>query len=314
MADVVLIGNGTAAVRALRVLRECGISVPLVVADPRDTGVDTWRESLVGAARNAGYVPGVSLLQPRNPNLPEVIERIVRWSPSVIFSVQCASVLRPPLVSGEKWWVVNWHSAPLPLLRGCDPFAWAVLDGLTTMGITLHLIEDEGIDSGAIVAQALWPIRADTTAWDLYCESIRQGEELLRSTVASIVERQLTPTPQNDRLSSYHPPGQIDFSDTAIRWAMPAKALSAWVRARIFPPLQMPWFSRRGERVEVRRCRATTGRGTAGAVLSPSTLVVAAGKGAIELLEVGWRGEVMSGSEWAERTGLMAGEVLTSAG
>ncbi len=311
MADAVVIGNGTAAVRALRVLRECGISVPLVVADPRDTGADTWRESLVRAAREAGYLPGVSLLQPKNPNSPDVVERLLGLSPRVIFSVQCAAVLRPPLVSGERWWVVNWHSAPLPLLRGCDPFAWALLDGLTTMGVTLHLIEDEGIDSGPIVAQALWPVREDSTAWDLYGESLVQGEELLRSAAASIMERRLTPAPQEAQFSSYHPPGQIDFTDTGIRWSMPAKALSAWIRARIFPPLQMPWLTLRGERAEVRRCRVTRGRGPAGTVLSRSPLVVAAGTGAIELLEVGWRGEVMSGSNWAACTSLVDGEVLT---
>lgn len=312
MSDVVLIGQGTVAARALRVLRGCGIDVPLVLADPRDGGAGGWRESLVQVALSEGYELGKSLLQPLKPDLPEVVAKIEACAPRVIFSIQCAVILRPPLISGERWWVVNWHNAPLPLLRGCDPFAWALLDGLTMMGVTFHLIEDEGIDCGAILAQTLWPIREDSTAWDLYLESIRRGEQMLRETAHSIVAHDLKPIAQDDRFSSYHPPGQIDFHHVQIPWTMPSKALSAWIRARIFPPFQMPYFLWRDTRVDVYRCRTKpTARGTAGTVLARSPLTIAAGRGALELLEVGWEGKVMSGAEWAEQSNLCIGEVFT---
>jgi len=180
------------------------------------------------------------------------------------------------------------------------------------MGVTFHLIEDEGIDCGSIVAQALWEICDDTTAWDLYQESIRQGEALLDTALDSLLDRGVTPSPQDGRWSTYHPPGQIDFSDLAIRWQMPAKALSAWTRARIFPPLQMPYFVWRGERIEIARCRvAQGGRSPAGTLLSVSPLVVAAGRGAIELMELRSHCETVSGTEWAMREGLCEGAVLS---
>jgi methionyl-tRNA formyltransferase len=312
--SVVLIGNGTAAVRVLHALRDVGCEVPLVLADPGDRGKDTWRESLVRHARELGYQDGATLLQPDNPNDPLICQRVAEVNADLLLSVQCRRLLAPPLVTIPKRGAVNLHHAPLPLLRGCDPFAWAIHDGLLFMGVTLHRVEAVGVDDGPIYATRRWPIRDDTTAWDLYQRALEEDVALAQESLPAIASGNLAAVPQDPRYVTYHPKGQFPFEDLEVRWTQPARALSAWIRARIFPPLQVPYFQFRGVRIEVLRCRATVGRAPAGHVLRTAPLEIAAADGAIELIEVRWNGQTLSGAEWAHTVELAPGHSLAEEG
>merc|ERR1719409_665539 len=144
---VVLIGDGSMAARGLALLKSLpGIEVPLVIADAADPGVDSWRLSLVKAARSLGYTIGENLVQPKFPHSRAVLEKLGELKPTLIISLQCRKIMRMPFIKTANV-VVNCHNAPLPLLRGCDPFAWAIHDGLRQMGVTLHQVLDEGIDN-----------------------------------------------------------------------------------------------------------------------------------------------------------------------
>lgn len=304
---LVLIGNGTAAVVALRELRALGADIPLILADPHDTGADGWRLSLVGEALRCGYEAGRNLLAPRDPNEPAVLERISAAAADLVLSVQCARILRRPMLGLARHGVANLHHAPLPLLRGCDPFAWAIHDGLLEMGVTLHRIVDEGVDNGPVFASRRWPIGDDASAWDLYLRTLDEDAVLVREAVPGIAAGIIPAVPQDSRHVTYHPMGQFVFGELEIDWTRIAATLGAWIRARIFPPFQLPYFTSGGVRVEVLRCRAGGRRGVPGTVLAADPLVVAARWGSIELMELRADGEAMNGAAWAGQFGLRPG-------
>jgi methionyl-tRNA formyltransferase len=96
---VVLIGNGTIAVKGLYILKDLGINVPLVLADPKDPGEHTWRLSLLRAATELGYERDRNLFAPENPNDPRLISVIAKSSPTLVLSLQCRRIIRKPLIS-----------------------------------------------------------------------------------------------------------------------------------------------------------------------------------------------------------------------
>ncbi len=310
--SLILIGNGTAAVRTLRVLRDLAIDVPLILADARDTGDDSWRLSLVREALGLGYVRGENLFSPQDPNAPEMLDVIRTSQASLILSVQCTRILRLPMIGLAQHGIVNLHNAPLPLLRGCDPFSWAIHDGLLEMGVSLHQIVDEGVDSGPVLAQRRWPIAEDDTAWDLYSRALREAEVMLQASIRGIVGGSVAPVPQDPRYVTYHPMGQFVFGDLAIEWNTVAVTLGAWIRARIFPPFQVPHFASSSGSVDVLRCVVRGGRGVPGTVLSIAPLRIAAKWGSIEIAQVRYRGTVMSGDAWAEASGLAPGACVAN--
>lgn len=306
--SVVLFGSrSTQSVVCFNALRELGVLIPLVIAGAEDPGADDWRLSLAKAAIDAGYRKGKDLLVLQNPHASEVVERVRGAGADVILSVQWRRILRDPLYGLSKRGLVNLHNAPLPLLRGCDPFSWAIHDGLQNMGVTLHEIVDDGIDSGPILAQRLWPISDRATAWSLYNESLKQADLLLRDSIADILAGRALRQPQPSRFVSYHPMRQFRFNDLGIDWELPAATLSAATRARIFPPFQLPFFEYRNHRIEIIECHAVQVSAEVGQVIETNPLRIAAGRGSIEFGRLRLDTRETAASELAQEIGLKSG-------
>jgi phosphoribosylglycinamide formyltransferase-1 len=63
--------------------------------------------------------------------------------------------------------VVNVHPALLPAFPGLDAIGQAIAYGVKVTGVTVHLV-DEGVDSGAILAQAAIDVPDGATAQSLH--------------------------------------------------------------------------------------------------------------------------------------------------
>ena len=62
--------------------------------------------------------------------------------------------------------LVNFHPSYLPRNRGANPIQWAIINGETEIGVTLHEI-DGGIDTGPIIDQSKIQICFDDTWLDV---------------------------------------------------------------------------------------------------------------------------------------------------
>ena len=85
--------------------------------------------------------------------------------------------------------IVNLHMAPLPEYRGCNQFSFAIIDGASTFGTTIHLLE-EGIDSGPIIAERRFSIPPDIWVSKLYELTFKESVELFRETFPILLEAQ----------------------------------------------------------------------------------------------------------------------------
>lgn len=70
--------------------------------------------------------------------------------------------------------VINTHNSLLPKYRGRCSLNWALINGETEFGMTVHYV-DEGIDTGSIILQQVVPIKPE----DDY-STLQPQEELLR--------------------------------------------------------------------------------------------------------------------------------------
>lgn len=57
----------------------------------------------------------------------------------------------------ERYEILNVHLAPLPKYRGRHPMHWALINGESEFGVTIHRM-DEAFDSGAIFWQKMVPV------------------------------------------------------------------------------------------------------------------------------------------------------------
>lgn len=268
------------------------VDVRLVVCEADDPGIDKpYRRSLKKFAMQRGFDIANETLICASPNSEEVLTLMDKIEPDMSLSVQCRTIMKAPVLSKAKR-TVNVHNAPLPLLRGCDPFAWAIHDGLDFFGITLHDI-DLGVDSGPIVGQRHWEIQKTTTAWDVFLHAQEESVTLLETWIPQLVADPLLPAEnQNRKLCTYHPQGQFNF-DCAIDWEKPARTVSCFIRARVFPMFQCPTiFGNQAEVLELRKVRSLAGvpdgcaKVAPGLVSRSEPLMIACWRGQLEVLEV----------------------------
>jgi methionyl-tRNA formyltransferase len=113
---------------------------------------------------------------------------------------------------------LNVHPSLLPANRGPEPLFWAFRDGSGRTGITIHLM-DEGLDSGAIVAQHAIEIPDGISYSELEERSAVLGGKLLAQSVWDMYNGVAVLVRQDETKSSYHAfPRDNDFVVPVAEW------------------------------------------------------------------------------------------------
>ena len=89
-------------------------------------------------------------------------------------------------------WTVNIHPGDLKTCRGRHPLPFAIVKGLPLMTLTAHLIKDEKIDNGPVLAELSLPID--------YSKSFSFNDEKLRENLPYITNLILSQLKENGSL------------------------------------------------------------------------------------------------------------------
>jgi len=96
-------------------------------------------------------------------NRAEGLALIASFDPDLMVSIRFGEILKLPAIRRARRGVLNLHSGRLPQLRGVMATFWAMLNGDALLGMTVHWIEDSGIDAGTIVTQTRQPLRREAS-------------------------------------------------------------------------------------------------------------------------------------------------------
>jgi len=119
----------------------------------------------------------------------------------LVFSCFYDKILRKSFIEKHKR-VLNLHNSPLPRYRGVNPINWALKNGETYHGVTIHEI-DEGIDTGPVVAQVKYSIYPEIEeVKDVYNKALDYGWALFKSTAPLFANIQAVG--QNDAEACYY--------------------------------------------------------------------------------------------------------------
>lgn len=254
-----LIGRGTIAVNCLHILKKNQELPNVIICDPDDTGKDTWTLSLLKYAHALGYRKNKNLYITRKINTPEFISLFQKKHPNIdiIFSIQPKSLFKQPFISLARDYVVNLHFSPLPKLRGVATSPWAILDGLDKMGVSLHIIDSEGIDDGPIIAQKKFIIKKSDTSRMIYDKCVTHGTKLFEKKFNSILLKKIKPKKQNEKEATYHPMGELDYKNLEVDLSKNENEVIDFIRSRIFPPFQYPYITHDGNKIYIQHFSLT---------------------------------------------------------
>jgi methionyl-tRNA formyltransferase len=228
MTSAVVFAYHNVGVRCLEVLLAQGMDVRLVVTH-RDNPVESiWFGSVAVLAR----ARGIEVITPDDPNSPEVVAQVAEKAPDFLFSFYYRHMLKRSLLDIPRRGAYNMHGSLLPKYRGRVPINWAIINGETETGATLHAMTEKP-DNGAIVAQKAVPIGDEDTAQDVFERVTEAAAEALAAVLPSLVAGTAPHVPQDLSKGAYFSgrkpeDGRIDFS-----W--PARRIHDFVRALTRP-------------------------------------------------------------------------------
>ena len=193
MKRAIVIGNGKMALDCLKILIKKTMEVPLVIYAPTE---DNSRLARFCERQR------IQTLPIQDPGEREVVERVQRAEPGIIFNINSFSILREPLLSLPPEGIINFHNGPLPRYRGVNIPSWAIINGESVHGVTWHFVE-AAIDAGDIVAQRMFPLEGAETALDLTFKCILEGTDLFQEVVGSVISG-VVPRRSQGHGSSYY--------------------------------------------------------------------------------------------------------------
>ena len=101
--------------------------------------------------------PHVSLTTHRTKNFLEKLpQHILRWNGDYLLSFRNTSIVPATLLGQCKIASINFHPGPVEY-PGSGAGSWALLDGVTSFGVTAHLMEAK-VDAGPVISTVNFPI------------------------------------------------------------------------------------------------------------------------------------------------------------
>jgi len=120
------------------------------------------------------------------PNRGDGLARLRSTDPDLVVSIRYRRILREEAIAIPRHGVLNLHSGILPDYRGVMATFWAMLNGETEIGSTLHRIVDSGIDTGPIIRISRQPLQAKASYLDNVLSLYRPGCEAILAAIAEI--------------------------------------------------------------------------------------------------------------------------------
>ncbi len=161
----------------------------------------------------------------------------------ILYSVQYHQILKEVHIAKASQAAYNLHMAPLPEYRGSNQFSFALIDGKTEFGTTIHLI-DPRIDHGDILFQKRFPIPSHCWVNQLYQLTFDASLKLFTQTLSHILDANYTPLPQASLIAKYgtalhYRQDMEKLKHIDLSW--PAETISRYIRATSMPGFEPPF-------------------------------------------------------------------------
>lgn len=227
---IIFMGTSRFAAEILDSLLKKDYAIAALFTQP-DKKIGRKQELVSSPVKLVGLEKNIPVFQPDKLSTEE-IAIMKNFHPDVIIVAAYGKILPETVLAIPKFGCLNVHASLLPNYRGASPIQNALLNGEQKTGNTLMLM-DQGLDTGAILAQNEIAIETDDTAESLTEKLARSGAELLLQALPEYLGGKITPRPQADSAATVcrlikRADGLIDWNDTAEKIYNKYRAFQPW--------------------------------------------------------------------------------------
>ena len=252
MTTAVVFAYHNVGVQCLAALLAHKVDVALVVTHHDNPAEQIWFDSVAElAARHR--LPTVA---PDDPGSSALTGQIRALQPDFLFSFYYRHMLKPALLELPRRGALNMHGSLLPRYRGRVPVNWAVINGETETGATLHYMTAKP-DAGDIVDQQAVPILPDETAVEVFHKVAAAAATVLDRSLPGLIAGTAPRRPQDLTQGSYF--GGRTPADGRIDWRRSAREVHNLVRG-VAPPYPGAFTMLAGKSLKILRTRLASGQ------------------------------------------------------
>jgi len=184
---------------------------------------------------------GVPFIVTPNINSNEFVEQVDLFECDLLVSMSFNQIFGHSLINLTLGNIINCHAGKLPFYRGRNVLNWALINDEKEFGITVHYV-DEGVDTGDIILQRVYPISDHDDYQSLLDLAYDGCAEVLYDAISDISKGNLTRVKQ----STIHPVGTYCSrrreGDEALNWDLTSREIFNFVRAICLPGPQARTF------------------------------------------------------------------------
>jgi UDP-4-amino-4-deoxy-L-arabinose formyltransferase/UDP-glucuronic acid dehydrogenase (UDP-4-keto-hexauronic acid decarboxylating) len=232
--NILLVGSGAAGLQTFKRIPKTGHRVIAVLSSPAP--YEFRGASLAGVAEKEG-VPVWSGALVKEGDFADVVRS---HHVDILMNVNSLYRIRAEILQAPRIGSFNFHPGPLPDYAGLNAPSWAIFNGETSHGVTIHWMAST-IDAGPIAYQATFPIEERDTCATVSFKCAKLGialiDQLLQDAErdAKVIPR-ITQDLSKRRYFNAGPPLQ-----GCLRWATSAHAIVNFLRACEYRPFPSPW-------------------------------------------------------------------------
>ena len=300
MTRAVVFAYHNVGVECLSVLLKHRIDIALVLTHTDNPSELIWFDSVAELCRKHG----IEAITPDDANTPDMLERLRALQPDFIFSFYYRNMLTQAVLDTAKRGALNMHGSLLPKYRGRVPINWAVINGETETGATLHYMTAKP-DAGDIVGQQAVAIGPDETAAEVFRKVTAAAAQVLDRHLPALVAGTAPRIVQDLKAGGYF--GGRKPADGRIDWSQTAQRVHNLVRG-VAPPYPGAFTEIPGGTLKVFRTALTSSPAPGRPRLSLSVqgdhcVAVCTDGSALHLLEMEFEGKPFTAQDFLSRFG-----------
>jgi methionyl-tRNA formyltransferase len=228
MTTAVVFAYSEVGVRCVRELLAQGVKVPLLFTHTDDPNEHQWFGSVLELAREYA----IHAVTPESPNTPEWLGLGAAEKPDFVFSFYYRYMLDRKWLQLPGCGALNMHGSLLPKYRGRAPVHWAIIQGETETGASLHYMLEKP-DAGALIDQQPVAILENDDALQVSVKVAAAAEQVLRRSLPALIAGTAAARPLDLSQGTYF--GRRRPEDGRINWRLSARSVHDLVRA-VAPP------------------------------------------------------------------------------
>jgi methionyl-tRNA formyltransferase len=212
-------------------------------------------------------------------NLRENVTLMRELAPDLLLSFYYRSMIREEVLEIPRLGSLNLHGSYLPKYRGRVPVNWAVINGESETGATLHYMVQKP-DAGDIVDQEKVGISFTDTALDVFNKVTQAAVTVLARSFPLILTGKAPRIPMDLSRGSYF--GGRRPADGRIDWNRSAIEIYNLIRG-VTHPYPGAFTHLDGKKIVIWSAAPTEGAGEPGRIVSLAPLLVGTGSGLLEI-------------------------------